>query len=259
MTANGCIIAGRSKAIRWFVTYSPDCAGGWPETIGWMANAAGATKSAAAESVEEKRTESQCKHEWTRMNTNGVRSRLSAGASAKEDVAAESAIDAMTITEMKTNEFISVLRAAPGKQLIFVDLNGHAVHRGYHLTELKAASFETVDCGGQTNRWQETIVQLWVPPDPTNDYMTAAKFLKIFDKARRMIPLNLDAEIRVEYGDENPFPSTYHVCSVTRNENATRVLLEPPATTCKARDRRAGRAQATDSSCAAKTQSCCAA
>jgi hypothetical protein len=33
-------------------------------------------------------------------------------------------------------------------------------HRGYHLTELKAASFETVDCGGQTNRWQETIVQL---------------------------------------------------------------------------------------------------
>src|SRR5881397_3997716 len=153
---------------------------------------------------------------------------------------------------MKTNEFISILRAAPSNQLIFADLDGRAVHSGYHLTELKAAQFETVDCGGQTNRWQETIVQLWVPTDADDEYMTAAKFLKIFEKVRGMIPLNLDAEIRVEYGDENFFPSTYHMRSVTRHENATHVLLEPPATTCRARDRRAAPAQATDPSCAAK-------
>ena len=160
---------------------------------------------------------------------------------------------------MKTSEFISALRAAPTNQLIFVDLKGHAVHYGYHLTELKAASFETVDCGGQTNRWHETIVQLWVPPDPANVCMTAAKFLKIFDKVRGMIPLNLDAEIRVEYGDQNLFPSAYHVRSVSRIENATHVLLEPPATTCKARDRRAAQSHTTDSCCTAKAQSCCAA
>jgi hypothetical protein len=162
---------------------------------------------------------------------------------------------------MKTSAFICALRVAPNNQLIFVDLKGHAVGRGYHLTELKAASFETVDCGGQTNRWHETIVQLWVPPDPANDYMTEVKFLKIFDKVRGMIPLNLDAEIRVEFGDENLFPSTYHVRSVSRNENATHVLLEPPATTCKARDRRAAESHShsTDSCCTAKAQSCCAA
>ncbi len=160
---------------------------------------------------------------------------------------------------MKTSEFISALRTAPTNQLKFFDLKGQAVHCGYHLTELKAASFETVDCGGQTNRWHETIVQLWVPPGPANVCMTAAKFLKIFDKVRGMIPLNLDAEIRVEYGDENLFPSTYHVRSVTRHEKATHVLLEPPATSCRARDRRAAPAQATEPSCAAKTQSCCAA
>jgi Family of unknown function (DUF6428) len=160
---------------------------------------------------------------------------------------------------MKTNEFISALRATPQKHLIFGDVDGHAVPSGYHLTELKSASFDTVDCGGLVNRWQETIVQLWVPPDPVNDYMTGAKFLKIFDKVRGMIPLDLDAEIRVEYGDENFFPSTYHVRSVTRDENATRVLLEPPATTCKARNRRAAQpAETTGSCCAAKTQSCCA-
>jgi hypothetical protein len=140
---------------------------------------------------------------------------------------------------MKTSEFISALRAAPDNQLIFLDLDGHAIHSGYHLTELKAATFETVDCGGQTNRWPETVVQLWVPANVESDYMTATKFLNIFDKVRGMIPLDLDAEIRVEYGDENFFPSTYHVRAVTDDQDTTCVLLEPSATTCKARDRRA--------------------
>jgi hypothetical protein len=157
---------------------------------------------------------------------------------------------------MKTNEFISALRTAPENQLIFVDLAGRAVHSGYHLTELKAASFETVDCGGQTNRWQETIVQLWVPADAEDEYMSAGKFLKIFDQVRGMIPLNLETDIRVEYGDEDFFPSTYHLRSVTHDPGVTRVLLEPPATTCKARDRRIASVSPNDSCCVA-AQVCC--
>lgn len=158
---------------------------------------------------------------------------------------------------MKTNEFISTLRARPDHQLIFVDPDGRTVRSGYHFTELKAALFETVDCGGQTNRWQETIVQLWVPSHAANEYMTAAKFLKIFEKVRGMIPLNLGTEVRIEYGDENFFPSTYHVRSVTHDRTTTRVLLEPPRATCKARDRRVGTLSTTDSCCTPATGVCC--
>ena len=161
---------------------------------------------------------------------------------------------------MKTNEFIAELRRVPQNQLIFVDGNGHAVHSGYHLTELKAASLDTVDCGGQANQWQETIVQLWVPANPDNDYMSAAKFLKIFDKVGGMIPLNLDAAIRVEYGDENFFPSTYDVRLIKHTEDVTRVLLQAPETTCKVRDRRgkSTRSEAErETCCNAVAQSCC--
>ena len=161
---------------------------------------------------------------------------------------------------MKTNEFIAELRCASENQLVFVDGNGHAVHTGYHLTELKAASLDTVDCGGQANQWQETIVQLWVPANPDNDYMSADKFLKIFDKVGSMIPLNFDAAIRVEYGDENVFPSTYNVRSVTHDEDVTRVLLQAPETTCKARDRRdkSTRSEAArETCCSVAAQSCC--
>jgi hypothetical protein len=160
---------------------------------------------------------------------------------------------------MKTDEFILSLRAAPNNQLIFVDFDGRAVHSGYHLTELKAASFETVDCGGKTNRWQETIVQLWVPSQADDDYMTVAKFLEIFQKVRETIPLNLDTEVRIEYGAEDFFPSLYHVRSVSHDQNTTRVLLEPPQTTCKARDRRmaATRSPNPGNNCCLATQSCC--
>jgi len=162
--------------------------------------------------------------------------------------------------QMKTNEFISSLRTSPNNQLIFVDLDGHTVHTGYHLTELKAASFDTVDCGGQTNRWQETIVQLWVPSRAANEYTTATKFLKIVEKVRGMIPLNLNTEVRIEYGDENFFPSTYHVRSVTHDQTTTRVLLEPPRASCKARDRRVGTLSTTTGSCCAPAaEACCTA
>jgi hypothetical protein len=147
---------------------------------------------------------------------------------------------------MTTQEFIAALRKTPDNQLIFENEAGDAVRAGYHLTEIKAAHFDTVDCGGQTNRWDETIVQLWVPANAGDDeeYMTAGKFLRIFDKVTAMIPLQLDAEIRVEYGDENFFPSLYHVESATTEDEVTRVLLAPPATTCKARDRRLAEVEA---------------
>ena len=156
---------------------------------------------------------------------------------------------------MTTQEFIAALRTTPDNQLIFDNETGDTVRAGYHLTEIKAAHFDTVDCGGQTNRWDETIVQLWVPADADEQdgYMTAGKFLRIFDKVTAVIPLQLEAEVRLEYGDEKFFPSLYHVESVTNEDGATRVLLAPPVTTCKARDRRL--AEVESGSCCAPA--CC--
>jgi len=139
---------------------------------------------------------------------------------------------------MRTRDFISRLREAPGKQLVFTNINGATIHGGYHLTELKAASFDTVDCGAQKNHWNETIVQLWVPATEENgEFMTAAKFLSIYDKVARLIPLDPTAEIRFEYGDENFSPSNYHIETISETETELRVELRLPQATCKARDR----------------------
>ena len=141
---------------------------------------------------------------------------------------------------MTTQEFIDQLRRAPGKALIFVNAESDTIHPGYHLTEIKAANFNTVDCGGEKNRWNETIMQLWVPADERSvEFMTAGKFLRIYEKVALMIDVDPAAEVRFEYGDDNFFPSNYHVESITEDTAALRVELRPPETTCKARDRRA--------------------
>jgi hypothetical protein len=141
---------------------------------------------------------------------------------------------------VRTQDFISRLRKAPAKALVFTNSDGATIHDGYHLTELKAASFDTVDCGAQKNQWNETIAQLWVPEDEekNGEFMTAAKFLSIYDKVARLISLDATAEIRFEYGDENFPPSDYHVERISENEAELRVQLRLPQTTCKARDRR---------------------
>ncbi|MGC2628004.1 MAG: DUF6428 family protein [Candidatus Udaeobacter sp.] len=140
---------------------------------------------------------------------------------------------------MRTQDFITRLRKAPAKALVFTNSDGATIHAGYHLTELKAASFDTVDCGAQKNQWNETIVQLWVPEDEENDeFMAAEKFLSIYDKVSRLIPLDPTAEIRFEYGDENFPPSNYHVENISEKSTELRVQLRLPQTTCKARDRR---------------------
>ena len=140
---------------------------------------------------------------------------------------------------MTTHDFISRLREAPTKQLVFTNHEGTTIHGGYHLTELKAASFDTVDCGAQKNQWNETIVQLWVPEEQENgEFMTAAKFLSIYDKVARLIPLDPTAEIRFEYGDENFPPSNHHIEMIAENEAELRVQLRLPQATCKARARR---------------------
>jgi hypothetical protein len=140
---------------------------------------------------------------------------------------------------MKTREFIEQLRGSRSKQVLFVDENDTTIHGGYHLMELKAATFDTVDCGGQKNRWHETIVQLWVPENEESDeFMTADKFLSTYDRVSGMIALDPEAEIRFEYGDENFAPSNYHVVKVTKIADTIRVELRPPQATCKARGRR---------------------
>ena len=150
-----------------------------------------------------------------------------------------------------TRAFLGLLRAAkPDQQLVFQLDEAPLVAAGYHVTEVKAVTYNTMDCGGVANKWKETVIQLWNPGDePEREYMTVRKFLAIYERVAEHIPVSYDAELRFEYGDTRRPAASYHVERLESRGALVLVHLRAPVVTCKARDRKKASIAAPESSC----------
>ena len=145
---------------------------------------------------------------------------------------------------MTTQEFIASLdrqvAEAPAGPLVFA-VGEARVPAGYHVTEIKATTVDSMDCGGRSNRWRETSLQLWAP-EPTEGaaFMSIAKFLGIYRRVAAGVPLDDGAELRVEYGPIGSPAVSYLVAGVDTAGDTVVVRLAPPAVACKAADRTLG-------------------
>ena len=84
---------------------------------------------------------------------------------------------------MNVSQFLEAIEAHGDRPLLFEYKSGEVVQGGYHVTEIKNASYETIDCGNSLHTWKEVVVQLWVPAEAsTSDpWMPTGKFLKIWN------------------------------------------------------------------------------
>lgn len=135
-----------------------------------------------------------------------------------------------------THEFVSLLKPFAGKSLVF-EHDGRRIQAGYHVTEIKSASFSSLDCGARPQQWHETIVQLWdVQDDAERGHMPLRKFLGIWKKVDDAVAFNGDAEIKFEWGDA-AMPAVHYTFDGIKDEgDALVVLLQPVRATCKPRD-----------------------
>ena len=138
-----------------------------------------------------------------------------------------------------TDEFLDHLRPHAEKPLVF-DLDGHRIRAGYHVTEVKAAQFASLDCGANPEQWHETIIQLWDVPDTENEpHMTVSKFLAIYKQVTRRVPVDGAARLTFECGDLTSPAVQYTAEGLTTDGAEVLVRLEPIRATCKPRDREA--------------------
>lgn len=158
---------------------------------------------------------------------------------------------------MNTQAFLSSLRQASDKPLVF-DYGEGRVNPSYHVTEIKAATVQTVDCGGQTNAWSETVLQLWSPGDAADEgYMSVGKFLGIYERVASSIPIVSSAELRVEYGDVGAPAISYLVREVETLKDAVMVRLRPPVVACKGANRSVGDIPTLSTRTKTSAQACC--
>ena len=164
-----------------------------------------------------------------------------------------------------TQMFIAQLQPHLDKALIF-DYAGRRIQPGYHVTEIKAASFRSLDCGANPQEWHETIVQLWdVADEPERGHMSVRKFMGIYNKVDKDVHLDGAADLKFECGDDVNPAVHYQIGDLHIDAQQVIVSLEPIRATCKPRDRMwLEKAQqsgsATTSCCGPSTAnaSCCA-
>lgn len=139
---------------------------------------------------------------------------------------------------MQVKEFIKVLEANKGKELLFTYAPDQFVGGNYHLTEVKNVKFDTTDCGGKTNYWEETHFQLWESPKELGKrtYMTTDKISSILRRVDGIKPIMPETELKIEYGNMNFPTSVMPVDKIDEDERRVYVSLFAEATRCKAND-----------------------
>jgi hypothetical protein len=139
--------------------------------------------------------------------------------------------------EISGSELLGKLEAHKGKTLIF-SYEGRDVQAGYHVTEVKTAAFQALDCGANYESWHETFIQLWdIPQEDHRHFMPVEKFLAIIGKVATKVPLDSQAKVTFEVSDGRQAMSIYRASSLVVDGDIVRVELTPRPASCKPRDR----------------------
>ena len=128
-----------------------------------------------------------------------------------------------------------------------IEYGGRQVQAGYHITEVKAGSFVTLDCGGNPDAWQETILQVEdLPAEDGRAAMSVGKFRGILAQVDRKVRLHDSARLTFEIGAPDVPIQVYDVAEVVVDETTAIIRLGARPAICKPRHR------------AAEATACCA-
>lgn len=158
------------------------------------------------------------------------------------------------------NRILAALESHADKSLVFAYETGAEVRPGYHVTEVKAGSFVTLDCGGNPDAWQETILQIEdIPERDGGTYMRVGKFRSILAQVDRKVRLNGEARITIEVSRPDEPMKVYDVAAVDVEGDRAIVQLGERSAICKPRHRALQEAAAAACcSQASVSSSCCA-
>jgi hypothetical protein len=126
---------------------------------------------------------------------------------------------------MNLSEFKSLLKNLP--EIQFINAEGQAIEKHFHITEFGQIHKKFIDCGNQLAEETFVTFQMWVSDD-TQHHLTPQKLLAIIEKSEKTLDL-LDADIEIEYQDKSI--SKY---GLEFKENA--FVLTSKQTDCRAKD-----------------------
>jgi hypothetical protein len=123
-------------------------------------------------------------------------------------------------------------------KILVIEYGGRRIQPGYHVTEVKAGSFVTLDCGGNPDQWRETILQVEDrAPDNGRTFMPVAKFRAILDQVAARIGLDPDARLTFEVGPPEAPMQVFDAEALQADDDNVVLRLVARAAICKPRHR----------------------
>ena len=140
-----------------------------------------------------------------------------------------------------------------------IEYGDRVAQAGYHITEVKAGSFVTLDCGGNPDAWQETVLQVEdIPAKDDRPTMTAGKFRSILAQVDKKVCLDHDARLTIEIGRPGEAMQIFDIANLSIEDDRSVLSLGVRAAICKPRHR--AEQTAGEASCCApssKVGGCC--
>lgn len=151
------------------------------------------------------------------------------------------------MADITLNRFFDALEvAAPEAGVVFATEEG-PVGAGYHITELKHANIDSIDCAGRQSRFEEVSVQVL---DVVGDApMPVERLRMILTQSLAAIPALADAPVHVEFGHRNERLSRYEIAGLEVAKHLLTIKMFRAHATCKPAAQPAARGTVT---------SCCA-
>ena len=141
----------------------------------------------------------------------------------------------LPMDEISAQAMLDALIGQKEKALVF-NYDGRDVRPSYHVTEVKTGTFRGLDCGANTERWNETFIQLWDIEEDNRGHMPVWKFLAIIGKVAQAVGFDAGAKLTFEVSDGVHPMQLYRAERIETGE-AVRVHLSPRPSSCKPRDR----------------------
>jgi Family of unknown function (DUF6428) len=129
-------------------------------------------------------------------------------------------------------EFLEALAIAPEAPLILYS-SGMSVGPGYHVTEVKAADYISLDCGAAEANWRETIVQILDAGCDDDQYMKAGKFRDIVLKVSQRLSLAMNQPLTFEVSNGREAMRIFAATRPSFEEDIIAVRLVASAARCK--------------------------
>ena len=137
----------------------------------------------------------------------------------------------MLQTTTTLNSLLNALESeAADVAAVFTTKSGE-IGEGYHVTELKLADIQSIDCAGRIDNWQETQLQLL--DGNSGNHISVKKFSGIVRASISKIPELADAPLSVEFSPNNEGLQRYEIERVSAESGRVLIELSQGKATCK--------------------------